>query len=242
MHAMLCRSVLTTMAASSRLATRMMVGPPIVDLSGDVPRAQYEALQADLARVQAELAALRTASAANGDAAATTPDELERAFDAVDDNGDGVLTLEEFRKGYALLTGDAVAMAFESMDADGNGTLDKSEFAMGFASLTSNSARAEAERQKVEAAVTAARISAVQEAARNLAEAQLMDSLFNEQVPAWEGSKYQPVPGRSPIPAARRDPSERRRAQRQAAGGGSYAARSRPPSPPAPRRGRSSSK
>ena len=128
-------------------------------------------------------------------------DKVELAFDEVDQNGDGVLTLEEFRKGYALLTGDAVAMAFDAMDTDNNGTLDKDEFRKGFALLTSDSARAEAERRKVEDAVSEARMAAVKQAAKNIAEAQLMDSLFGEPPPGgtrWpEG--YRPVPGREPV-------------------------------------------
>ena len=35
------------------------------------------------------------------------------AFEAIDDNDDGVLTKEEFRKGYALLTSDSARAAAE---------------------------------------------------------------------------------------------------------------------------------
>ena len=86
------------------------------------------------------------------------------------------------------------------MDVDGNGTLDKDEFRRGFALLSSDSARAEAERRKVEEGRHRAG-SAVQEAARNLAEAQLMDALFSDEPGKshWP-SGYAPVPGRAPLP------------------------------------------
>lgn len=48
-------------------------------------------------------------------------DSVSLAFDAVDENHDGVLTLEEFRQGYTLLTGDAVAAAFDMIDDNGDG-------------------------------------------------------------------------------------------------------------------------
>ena len=53
----------------------------------------------------------------------------------------------------------------------------------------------------VEAAVANARMTAVKEAAQNLAEAQLMDCLFNEPPPGktrWPEA-YKPVPGRAPL-------------------------------------------
>lgn len=57
------------------------------------------------------------------------------------------------------------------------------------------------ERQRVEEAVAAARIAAVQQAARNIAEAQLMDSLFGDPPPGktrWPAG-YKPQPSRKPV-------------------------------------------
>ena len=72
--------------------------------------------------------------------------------------------------------------------------------------LTSDSARAEAERQKIEIAVEAARVRAIKEAALVLAEAQLADALNSEpeaSAPAatWPelAEQYKPVPGREPL-------------------------------------------
>ena len=180
----------------------------VVDDTEVVSRAKFELLQAELEQTQMKLddalASLEQRVSdviVSVDGEQPVQDKVELAFDEVDQNGDGVLTLEEFRKGYALLTGDAVAMAFDAMDTDNNGTLDKDEFRKGFALLTSDSARAEAERRKVEDAVSEARMAAVKQAAKNIAEAQLMDSLFNEPPPGgtrWpEG--YRPVPGREPV-------------------------------------------
>ena len=180
----------------------------VVDDTEFVSRAKFELLQAELEQTQMKLddalASLEQRVSdviVSVDGEQPVQDKVELAFDEVDRNGDGVLTLEEFRKGYALLTGDAVAMAFDAMDTDNNGTLDKDEFRKGFALLTSDSARAEAERRKVEDAVSEARMAAVKQAAKNIAEAQLMDSLFGEPPPGgtrWpEG--YRPVPGREPV-------------------------------------------
>ena len=180
----------------------------VVDDTEVVSRAKFELLQAELEQTQMKLddalASLEQRVSdviVSVDGEQPVQDKVELAFDEVDQNGDGVLTLEEFRKGYALLTGDAVAMAFDAMDTDNNGTLDKDEFRKGFALLTSDSARAEAERRKVEDAVSEARMAAVKQAAKNIAEAQLMDSLFGEPPPGgtrWpEG--YRPVPGREPV-------------------------------------------
>ena len=180
----------------------------VVDDTEFVSRAKFELLQAELEQTQMKLddalASLEQRVSdviVSVDGEQPVQDKVELAFDEVDQNGDGVLTLEEFRKRYALLTGDAVAMAFDAMDTDNNGTLDKDEFRKGFALLTSDSARAEAERRKVEDAVSEARMAAVKQAAKNIAEAQLMDSLFGEPPPGgtrWpEG--YRPVPGREPV-------------------------------------------
>ena len=67
--------------------------------------------------------------------------------------------------------------SFDAIDADGNGELTREEFQKGFALLTSDSARAAAEREKVEAAVALARKEATREAALVLAEAELRDVL-----------------------------------------------------------------
>lgn len=210
---MLVRSGLgaVTSAAPSQLVMRVQQvamaagGAAASDEYVMMPRAEVSRLNSELARVTAELAELRAildGGKPAGDAATSwEPDKVEEAFDAVDVNGDGVLTLDEFRRGYALLSGDSVAHAFEVMDVDGNGTLDKDEFRRGFALLSSDSARAEAERRKVEEAVAIERVRAVQEAARNLAEAQLMDALFSDEPGKshWP-SGYAPVPGRAPLP------------------------------------------
>lgn len=185
-----------------------------------VPRAEIDGLKSELSRVTAELDELRStlegASDNSNASSSWQPDKVERAFDTVDENGDGVLTLDEFRRGYDLLTGDSVTQAFNFLDEDGNGTVDKTEFRKGFALLSSNSARAEAERRKIDAAVAAAKMAAVQEAARNLAEAQLMDRLFTstEDLEATGQTRwppgYTPVPGRKPLP--RRKAATKRKA------------------------------
>ena len=203
--------LLASTLATAACVTRMAPAGVAMTICGDtVPRAEFEALRAELMQARQQLSTAEARLDALGEGggarqddtdATWAVDKVERAFEEVDTNGDGVLTLEEFRKGYALLTGDAVAMAFEQMDSDGNGTLDKEEFCNGFALLTSDSARAEAERNKVEAAVADARIAAVKEAAKNLAEAQLMDALFGDPPPGktrWPKG-YTPVPGRDPL-------------------------------------------
>jgi len=150
-------------------------------------------------------------SKANDAASPNVSDEGDRVglvFEAVDDNGDGVLDLDEFREGYALLTGDAVAAAFNAMDSNGDGVLTKVEFQDGYALLTSDSARAAAERERVRVAVEAETVRAIKQAARNLAEAQLMDSLYGDPPPGetrWP-AMYKPVAGRKPL--RKRTPSE----------------------------------
>ena len=193
------RTLLTAAAASSRFPVSpgmMMANDGTSDAL--VSRAAYDALQAELMQARQELAQLK-ALRMDDEHGAWAPDDVEKAFAAVDGNGDGVLTLDEFRKGYALLTGDAVATAFELMDVNGDRVLTKEEFQKGFALLTSDSKRAEAEREKVEAAVAAERIRAVQQAARNIAEAQLMDALSGSAGQASWPAQYQPVPGRAPL-------------------------------------------
>merc|ERR1719331_1898002 len=86
-------------------------------------------------------------------------------FDQIDDNGDGVLTREEFTKGYAIFLADVASQSFDAIDADGSGSIDREEFKKGFALLTSDSARAAAEREKMEAPVAQARAEATKEAA-----------------------------------------------------------------------------
>lgn len=146
-----------------------------------VPLATLVALQAEMEELRAENAALKAsaapAAAPNAPSSHAGDDEISKAFDAVDEDGNGVLDLEEFRKGYALLNGDAVARVFEAIDDNGDGVLTKEEFRKGFVLLTSDSMLAKVERAKVEAAVEAARVAAVKQAAINLAEAQLMFQL-----------------------------------------------------------------
>lgn len=199
---------LSVVAAATGFVLRAHHQPTMVAPDTSVvPRADFERLQAELLQTQDELAStkarLNGINKADSEEERWAPDKVSAAFDQVDDNNDGVLTIDEFRKGYALLTGDAVLQAFETMDSDGNGTLDRSEFADGFALLASDSARAEKERQKVEQAVSEARVTAVQEAAKNLAEAQLMDNLFGEPPPGksrWDTvDGYKPMPGRQPL-------------------------------------------
>ena len=48
-------------------------------------------------------------------------------FDAIDDNGDGVLTREEFTKGYSLFLADVASQSFDAIDEDGSGTIDREE-------------------------------------------------------------------------------------------------------------------
>ena len=137
-------------------------------------------------------------------------------FDAIDDNGDGVLTREEFTKGYALFMAEQASNSFDAIDDNGpcprlgnraavvdashldpclhlairshvqlptssslagDGVLTRDEFSKGFAILTSDSARAAAEREKVERAVAMERVRATKEAALILAEAELRDVL-----------------------------------------------------------------
>lgn len=117
-------------------------------------------------------------------------------FDAIDDNGDGVLSREEFTKGYAIFLADVASQSFDAIDADGSGSIDREEFKKGFALLTSDSARAAAEREKVEAAVAQARIEATKEAALLLAQAELMDVLNSPASAAAAATTAQPRKGR----------------------------------------------
>ena len=93
-----------------------MARPDVDDDFIFVRRAEVDALKSELSRVKTELAHMREAleggNKAEGDkeGAQWEPDQVEQAFEAVDIDGDGVLTLEEFRRGYALLAGDSVAV------------------------------------------------------------------------------------------------------------------------------------
>lgn len=61
-----------------------------------------------------------------------TPDkikEMKTAFMACDADGNGVLTLDEFRKGMeGFIPADQIDTVFESIDTDGGGTIEYSEF------------------------------------------------------------------------------------------------------------------
>lgn len=190
----------------------------------EVLRAQRDAAEAEVSQLKRELAELHvlvgTSVTAQKTEGKASDGALDEVFDAVDGNGDGVLDISEFRKGYELLTDDAVLAAFETLDDNGDGVLTKQEFRKGYALLTSDSARGEtpaedhpcllcytscktspsfgaiahtysfgahaaaAERERVDEAVAAERIRAVKQAARNLAEAQLMDTLFTPSTQA----------------------------------------------------------
>jgi len=167
----------------------------------EVLRAQRDAAEAEVSQLKRELAELHvlvgTSVTAQKTEGKASDGALDEVFDAVDGNGDGVLDISEFRKGYELLTDDAVLAAFETLDDNGDGVLTKQEFRKGYALLTSDSARAAAERERVDEAVAAERIRAVKQAARNLAEAQLMDTLFTPSTQAPYGD-YKFVPGRRP--------------------------------------------
>lgn len=107
-----------------------------------------------------------------------SPDEVTMPiFDALDDNGDGVLTREEWQKGYAVLMSETATESFELIDKDGNGVLSRDEFKKGYDALMSGTARAKVQRENIERAVAAERVRATKEAARLLAEAELMDIL-----------------------------------------------------------------
>lgn len=149
--------------------------------------------------------------------AAGAEEQVMSVFDTVDEDGNGVLDLDEFRRGYALLNGDAVARVFEAIDANGDGVLTKEEFRKGYDLLTSDSRLARSERQRVELAVADARANALKEAAMSLAEATLMDTLAggDTAAKASKGSKYQPVPGRKPPSRAQRDAVKQKRRLRK---------------------------
>ena len=73
-----------------------------------------EDVQIELLQAQPQI---NTASDNNVDA-----EETDSAlFDAIDDNGDGVLTREEFTKGYAKFVSDAASNTFDSIDDNGDG-------------------------------------------------------------------------------------------------------------------------
>jgi hypothetical protein len=146
-------------------------------------RQALDVANAKIVELELRASGLEAPSTASDDAAADGAakggeGESDAAlFDAIDDNGDGVLTREEFTKGYALFLADVASESFDVIDADGSGTIDRDEFKKGFALLTSDSARAAAEREKIEAAVAKARAEATKEAAMVLAQAELMDVL-----------------------------------------------------------------
>ena len=186
-----------------------------------------------------------------------SPEEAEAAassvFSTFDDNGDGVLSREEFRKGYALLTSDK---AFDKIDVNSDGELTLEEFTKGCALepllypscpssaspppsppflycyclsrrlhstdaiLVSDSARAAAEREKVEQAVEAERVRATKEAAKVLAEAELMDILnkpIMDIIKQPTGGRDSAAPTNNASPAG---PSERRGGRRGRSGRG----------------------
>ena len=100
-------------------------------LRAELDKMQNELLQSQAARKSAEeqlellkkeLAELQTASVPPTPqvmSADSSDDMVSMAFDAVDEDGNGVLDIDEFRKGYALLNGDAVARVFEAIDENG---------------------------------------------------------------------------------------------------------------------------
>ena len=98
-------------------------------------------------------------------------------FEAIDANGDGVLTREEFTEGYSRFISESASATFDAIDANSDGELTREEFQQGYALLVSDTARGERERERVERAVAAERIRATKEAALVLAEAELMDVL-----------------------------------------------------------------
>merc|ERR1712178_623988 len=55
--------------------------------------------------------------------------ELKDAFTACDDNGDGVISYAEFKKGMAgHIPATEIESVFKSIDTDGGGTIEYSEF------------------------------------------------------------------------------------------------------------------
>ena len=60
-------------------------------------------------------------------------DNLSKIFNAFDSNGDGTLSMQEIKDGYAqhygkILSEEEVKEMFESVDTDGSGTIEFSEF------------------------------------------------------------------------------------------------------------------
>lgn len=110
-------------------------------------------------------------------------EDLSAVFDTIDDNGDGILTREEFRMGYALLRDEEIMAVFNAIDNNGDGVLTKDEFTQGYALLINNEeARARAQREatarEVAREVDAERVRTTKAAGLALAEAELMDVLF----------------------------------------------------------------
>lgn len=193
------------------------VTPPVEVQDTEVTKLQAQLWAArcearDLkAKLEAATAKLEEVTAAS---AAATPDleiavnmsEIDasddrdlKMFDAIDDNGDGVLSREEFTKGYALLMSDAASDAFDDIDDNGDGVLSREEFQNGLALLrTSDSVRAAQERAKIERAVMTERVRATKQAALIMAEAELMDVLYPSAPPRkWSDeayAQYGPVP------------------------------------------------
>ena len=102
-----------------------------------------------------------------------TGDAISTLFEWIDDNGDGVLTREEY------LT------HFDRIDGDGDGFVTKDEFREGLWILTSSTATAAAARGEIEAAVAAERVRAIKEASRLLTEAELLDAKAGGGLPSW---------------------------------------------------------
>lgn len=191
--------VATPVPASHRASVLMVQSEqPLADVSETAElhadlwaaRCEVRQLQAALDRANEHIAQLQKAGGADGLASSggadgVTPtaaksDQFEVSmplFDALDDNSDGVLTREEFTKGYSRFMAETASESFDAIDDNGDGVLTREEFKQGFALLTSNTARAVAERERVEAAVAAERVRATQEAAMILAQAELRDAL-----------------------------------------------------------------
>lgn len=152
-------------------------------------QSQLAAAEAEKRRLQQDLNELREAhrgATAELNAQAgeylSWPDAMNMmaTFEAIDENHDGELTKEEFRNGYALIREREIETIFDTFDDNHDGVLTRDEFAKGYSLLVeSDAAQAAAQRQKVARAVAEERVRATKAAARNLAEAQLMDALFD---------------------------------------------------------------